>query len=111
LPLSRFNEHLKTDREKLKIRPAARSRMRFAELAQLYVDDRKANGASEMYIYTLKQLLNEHWLNAERLNLNLIVDEMTYQDMLKIAEYHRKREYAQEAINRERGCSQSTINR
>lgn len=95
-----YNEHLKTDRQKLKIRPAARSRMRFAELAQLYVDDRKANGASEMFVYTLRRLLNEHWLKAEKLNLNLIADEIAYQDVLKIAEYYRAQGRSQATVNR-----------
>lgn len=87
-----FEEHLAADR-KLNIRPqhVTRSEIFLNHLAQLYLDDRRANGKSEKYAKELAHLLNEHIFKLIPFKP---VDELTYIDMMAIAKHYKDREQA-----------------
>jgi len=113
-----FDKHLAADRIQ-NIRPAPKPEpgMLLDKLAQLYLNDRRANGASKRYTDELPNLLNNHWLKVIPPKP---VDNLTYKDMLKVAEYYSKN-YSQPTKPPEEGqgpkpgktktYSQSTRNR
>jgi integrase len=82
-----FDYQLKSD-SKLGKKPRASSQLYFDELAQHYIDHKRAFGASKSYVYELKNLLNNHVLP---LLPNRPVDQLKYADMQAVADAYRER--------------------
>jgi integrase len=73
---------------KLGERPLAKSEVYLDGLAQDYVKDRKLSGVSDAYLKDLRDLLNNHVLP---LLCHKPVDELTYDDMLRVADHYKDR--------------------
>jgi hypothetical protein len=87
-----FDLHLKAER-KIGNRPVPESHIYFGELAQKYLDERRAMGnVSDHYIYSIKLLINNH---IGPLLGNRPVDELTYNDdMMMVADHFKDRSQA-----------------
>ena len=91
-----FDYQIKSDKKSGK-QLSTPGKVRFDELAQDYLDRCRAEGKSYQYRNDIRNLLQNHVLP---MLIHRPVDELTYQDFVKIADYFQSR-----------NCSQSTINR